>query len=549
MRADPPRTVAPQTVIAVVGIGALLLTQLVCMARTNFTGFDEWLIIQLVSRGIIDVPHGNRPVHLLWLLPAGLMPYSLTPYVVLHGMYAFFSGILVFLLCRRLAPARPLLWLLTALLSVVWGPGDLARLSTIERAGYTAFECGTLLAVLLLVESWRRKSVALLAVAALVAFLVARSYEAPVPLLVLAPLVLPILGRQPGLRMRRWVLAWESVLALAIALIVLPQFVASDLMAYQLHVLGLDLNPMRVGPRVARQFLYHLAPAVLSPVSELAVWAVPVSVAVFVVVITLWIRATRLPPEDRAGRGFHAKCMGAGLLWAGLGYSVLTLTPMGPTALRMQMLSGPGIALFLASLSILVSTTLPARWRSAAVALAGAWIIAVGTGRTVAMQGAWDRLSYYPRQVRMLRGLTREAPDVKPGTLIILLDEGRAWRATYGFRHAMLYLYDGHAIGYVWRAWDALYPTFFTPRGIRVEPWPSLRKPWGAPITLSRYDEVVVVRDAPGGGVEVLRQWPADLPPLPAGARYDPESRIKRGGPAPPEQAILGPRKAGRTGS
>ena len=213
----------------------------------------------------------------------------------------------------------------------------------------------------------------------------------------------------------------------------------------------------------------------------------------------------------------------------------------------MQILSAPGIALFFSSLAFLLSTLVRPRWRRLVVIAAGAWLVAVGTGRTVAMQRTWDSVSAYPRQIQMLTALTHQVPDVKPHTLIVLLDEGQAWRATYGFRHAVQYLYQGRAIGYIPGAWDALYPTFFTPEGVRVEPWPALRRPWGTRVTLHRYDETIVVRHAPDGRVEVLDPWPDGLPPLPAGARYDPGSRILVGSPLPPERGILGePATGGR---
>lgn len=530
-----------RTALGLLGVAAMLFTQLPWMARTNFTGFDEWLIIDLVSKGIIDVPHGNRPVHLLWLLPAALAPYSVTPYVVLHALYGFLSGALVFLLCRRLVPGRPLLWLLTAILSVVWGPGDLARLSTIERSGYTAFEFATLLAIFLLVESWVARSIPLLAFAALVAFLGARSYEAVVPLLLFAPLALLRLGRDAGGRLRTWVAAWEGVLALAILLIVLPRFRPTDVMAYQLQVLGLDLNPGHVALRLGRQFLYHLGPVLLSAPSELATAAVPIALAAFASVVAAWTwvaRGSEGEPGWEEGR-LHGGLMAVGLLWACLAYGVLALTPSKPSALRMQILSAPGIALFLSSLAFLLSGFVAARWRRLAVVAMGAWLVAVGTGRTVAMQKTWDSVSAYPGQVRMLTGLTEAVPDVKPHTLIVLLDQGRAWRATYGFRHAVEYLYQGRAIGYIPGAWDALYPTFFTNEGIRVEPWPALRGPWGIRVSLHRYDETIVVRHGADGRVEVLDVWPAELAPLPPGARYDPGSRVVLGGPVPPERSIL----------
>jgi hypothetical protein len=529
---------AGQIALALAGVGAILLTQLVCMKRTNFTGFDEWLMIELVSRGIVSIPYANRPMQMLWLLPADLVPYSLTGYVVLHGVYAFLSGALVFLLCRRLMPTRPTLCLMTAVFSVVWGPGDLARLSTIERADYVAFEFGTLLAILLLVESWRRRSVLTLASGMAVAYVVSRSYEAPVPLLAAAPVLLLVLAGGWSRRLRNWAVAWECGIACAVASIVLPRLMAPDQVNYQLNVLGLDLNLLRIARRQGQQFLFHIAPLVLSPWSELADARVGVAVLVFGVVAAAWALIGRPPGEEPAQRRALSACMAGGLAWAALAYLALTLTRMGPTALRMQMLSAPGIALFLASLISIISEALPWRWRRLALGLMGAWIVAVGTGRTVAMQKTWDRGSFYRAQTATLEGLTQSVPDVRPGTLILLLDEDGAWRATFGFRHAVLYLYRGHALGWVRGAWDALYPTSFGPEGIRTEPWRSLRRPWQAPVTLTRYEDTIVVR-CRSGRVQILEDWPPALPPLPPGARYDPQSRIVRGS-RPPEQAILG---------
>ena len=101
------------------------------------------------------------------------------------------------------------------------------------------------------------------------------------------------------------------------------------------------------------------------------------------------------------------------------------------------------MAVALASVVVGIGAIVP-RAASEATALAlAAWIVAVGTGRTVAMQQTWDRESAYPAQMSMLRGLVAAAPDLRPGTMVLLLDDGKAWRATFGFHHAIRYLYEG----------------------------------------------------------------------------------------------------------
>ena len=210
-------------------------------------------------------------------------------------------------------------------------------------------------------------------------------------------------------------------------------------------------------------------------------------------------------------------------------------------AARTQFVSGPGIALFLAALACLAASALPAPWRKPAMAALGAWVVAVGTGRTIAMQREWDESrSAFPRQHRALVDLTREVPDTRAHTLVVLIDDSGGWPATFTFRHAVDYLYQGRAAGCVWNAIDFLYPAYFVPAGVFYDPWPVIRRAWHVAPTFYRYDEVVVAHAAAGGELRVLPEWPSGvLPALPAGARYDPGARIVRGTPGPPSRAIL----------
>lgn len=540
MTATPPREPVPNERLALAAglVLVVALSQLAWMSRTNFTGFDEWVIVDLVSRGIIDVPHGNRPFHLLWLMPIRLWPDSLTPYVLMHGIFRVLSGLLTFRIARRVAPERGELAILSALLVVVWGPGDLARLSTIERVGYSSFLFAMLLAIALYVESWARERPLLLALGGLVAFLTARGYEAVLPLLVGAPLLLLAVAG-PRRRFWTWTALWALPVGAAGLLVALPALRPSGQTWYQMQLLGFDPAPLHVLKRLLIQYAFHFAPLVISSPLELLVPAVPLAVVVFAAGLWLWRRSAPAPPESADEARFLGLGILGGLLWAGLGYGVLLLMPGEPSGLRMQFLSAPGVAFCLACLASLLARLAPRRWRRLVVTLATAWVVAVGTGRTVAMQQRWDGLSSYEPQMRTLRSLVQAIPDVKDGTAVILLDRARAWRATYGFRHALRYLYEGRALGYVPGTWSVLYPTALTEAGVHTEPWELLRRPWQVAVTTTPYDRVLVVRAAPDGAVEVLPQWPAELPPLPAGARYDPGPLIVRDGPAIPERSIL----------
>jgi hypothetical protein len=394
--------------------------------------------------------------------------------------------------------------------------------------------------MLLLLTSWRRQSLPILAVGTLVGFVTARGYEGVVPLIAAGPL---LLARERGDRRRRfwaWVVAWESVVLLAVVLIVLPFLRSPGFGSYQSSGLGFDPSPGDVLVRMARQYGYHLLPLVTTPVRELAVLAVPISVAVFALALALARRTAPLALDGPKARGALLALLGIGLLLAGLGYGLYTLSPSVQSAARTQFLSSPGMGIGLAAGVSWAVTWLPARWRWAGAVVLGSWIVAVGTARTVAMQGYWDAsIGRFPPQHRTLAQLTELAPRLRPHTLVVLIDEVGAWPATLTFRHAVEYLYPGQASGLVWGAEDFLYPAHFRPQGVFCVPWPMLWRPWNTGPTLHRYDEVVVVGLSAARELTLFERWPGALPPLPDGATYEPRSRIESQGSSPPERAIL----------
>ncbi|MEE8384876.1 MAG: hypothetical protein V3S01_03050 [Dehalococcoidia bacterium] len=68
---------APELTV-LLGLAAVFWAQFAWVQSTNFWGSDEWLHLSLTSRGIIDFPYANRPLMLLWSLPAALLvPNSL----------------------------------------------------------------------------------------------------------------------------------------------------------------------------------------------------------------------------------------------------------------------------------------------------------------------------------------------------------------------------------------------------------------------------------------------------------------------------------------
>jgi hypothetical protein len=504
---------------------------------TNFGGYDEWLVVSLTARGILDMPHANRPLDLLWPWPGALLlPGTLVGYLAVHVAYLLLSAQLVFVLVRRLgASLGARTAYLAAVLGLVWAPLDYMRLDAPLIARYSGATLAALVSVLLFVESWSRRRPALLGLAVVCAAVTGRGCEAALPLLFGAPALLFGKGRPPARPAALWAGAWTAGVLVATAALVAPMLSGGRAL-YQTEALRLDAHPWRVAVRLGRQFALHLGPLVTTPPHELLVPAVPAALAAFA--LGWWL--TR---PAHAGDGYRAgdaqpqprllRLALAGASAAALGYAAFALTPAIAGAARTQVLSAPGIGLLLAAAIVAVSLRLPSRARTpAAAALAGA-VVALGTARVAALQRQWDAASAYPAQARLLAGLSRAAPGLRPHTLVLLLDEDRAFEATFTFRHALAFAYTPEVAGWVWGGHDLLYPATLAADGVRWEPWPEIRRSWDEAPARFGYDELVVVRHR-AGAVEVLDQWPGGvLPSLPPGAAYAPRGRIVSGTPPP----------------
>jgi len=529
-----PASAEPSTrsalLLTLVAVYVLLWSQFAWVSVANFEGYDEWLTLSLTSRGLVAVPHANRPLGLLWNLPAALLfPHSLVGAFLVHVHYLGLSGLLVVLLLWRLVPEQPALAFLAGVFTVTWVPADPMRLAAIYSSAYAGVTAAVLAAALLVAEANHRRLPWLALVAALVAFTAARSHEAAIPLLSVVPLI--------AVRRRTLSVAWLAVLWAAVAaaavLAALPMLLSSPESWYQGSLLKTDLSPAGLLSRELVQFRLHLLPLVLAPPAELLVAAVPVAAAAFIAFFLLFER--NLPPAAGAsGRTLAAAAL-VGLGAAGLGYAAFVSDSALAFARRTEFLAAPGMGIALASAVCLSTAWLPLRWRRLAPAALGAWVVAVGTGRTTTMQAQWREASAYPRQNLTLSQLVELAPDLRPGTLVLLLDESGSWPANFTFRHAVRYLYEGRALGHAPSSWQLFYSFALGPDGARSEPWPVIREAWHESPSHHRYDELVVVREDRWGRLSLLEEWPGEsLAPLPPGARYAPRARVlSRRLPAP----------------
>ena len=476
------------------------------------------------------------PLNFLWTLPGGLIDRAgFTGYYVLHGAYLWWAGLLLFALLRRLRMDSLLLAFLAAAFAMTWAPGDRARLSTVQGTFGSGSMMGAILAVVLLVEARWRGSRWLLVAGAAVAWATIRGYEATLPLLLAAPLL--VLALPSGARgwPRAWWLAWAAPVALATALTVAPAFLGGEASRYQMENARLDPKPAAVVSRLAHQYESHLLPLVGSNPRELRSGRVALAAALLAGGCFLLHRFTRGGTAVSGGARRDLAAIAGGLVAAGLGYGPFVLSRIGAYTDRTEYVSGLGIATALAAAAVLAARVAPQRWRWLATALIGCGVVAIGTGRTLAMQRYWDVRSAFPPQAATLRELQTLAPDVKPGTLVVLVDHCGHWPAVFTFRHAVEWTYGRRATGFLWRPGlrgQLFYPTSFAPDGVRTVPWESIQEAWDDPPTLHRYDEIVALIRRPEECRAALAPgWPDELPPLPAGARYAPTERIVRAGP------------------
>jgi hypothetical protein len=160
----PPRSSAARVGVVLLAVYAVFWIQFRIVRPENFGGIDEWMILSLVSRGALDIPYANRPLGLLFNLPAALFPaHLLGASFLLHAHYLVLGGLLTSLLLLRLAPDRPDWPLLAGVFAATWAPSDLLRLNSIYSSAYSGVTAATVLAFLLLASAGRRPVVMVVA--------------------------------------------------------------------------------------------------------------------------------------------------------------------------------------------------------------------------------------------------------------------------------------------------------------------------------------------------------------------------------------------------
>ena len=519
-------------------VALVLIGQYSLIGTRNFGETDDWVVLSLASRGVTGLPYANRPLMLLWSVPAALLPLSFETFYILNALYLLIAGWAVLVLIHRLTGATTVA-VLAGMFTTFWAPADGSRLITAWGTTMNGPNAAVWVALLLLCESARvGKPLGLLAAGA-AALAAIRSYEATLPLLAAGPIVYAwFLPRER--RLFGWAAGWAAVIAVGAALVFWPALTgATAEVGYQASM-GLDVRPSAVLGRLARYLSAHVVPAVQpwrGPYGAAALRGALACAAGWVVAFGL--RPPAAPPLIVLGR-----LAAAGLLWAGLAYAPYTLSGAFPTFARLQFFSTPGVSVLLAASVHLLARALPS-YRAAAVAALGVWVSANGAARVARLQAAYDAgLNYFPAQDRLLGQLVSFAPQLRRGTLVVLMDGVATFPASFSFHHAVRTLYEGRAGGFAWGAADAeanmLYRVHFTPEGVYHVPWTMIARAWDERPHRYAYHELFIVR-AQAQELIAMTNWPPELPPLPAGAEYSPGDRILHGETPATARRLLGP--------
>jgi len=529
----PPRSGALRTGVVLLAVYAIFWIQFGAVRPENFGGIDEWMILSLVSRGALDIPYANRPLGLLFNLPAALFPgHLLGASFLLHAHYLVLGGLLTSLLLLRLAPERPDWALLAGAFAATWAPSDLLRLNSIYSSAYSGVTAATALALVLLAAAGRRPLVMAVAAAGL-AFVTTRVHEGPLPVLILAPFLLYALG----LRLSRGSLAvYCGVLGLAALVAGLPLVRGRPETWYQGGLLGVYLDPRGLLWRLGEQFRLHLAPLVPAAPSVLLKPRALASAGVLALALAcVWPNV-----GSAARRRLLAVALPVGLVGAAAAYASFILAERLVGANRTEFLAAPWIGMALAAAIALAASAVPSRAQLACTAALGAFVVAGAAARTQQLQDVWNQVGAYGRQSGAVAQMVAIAPDLRPGTLVILVDGAHAWLGTFMFHHALDLVYGGHAAGCVPNGPEQLfYACIQGPEGVRHEPWAVLKAAWGARPRTYGFDEIVVFRADASGRVILQDGWPSELPPLPPGAAYAPRSRLAPSSRPPAARALL----------
>lgn len=496
-------------------------------------------------------PFNSLYLGLAYLLGGGNGSYL--SYQLLYGALWWGRGVLTYLIFARICPNHPLVGVLTGALVITHiSDGNLNFIPQLHQVGFLFMLA---LAVYCLVEFWlcsqRWPSLAWVTASLVALYVSLWSYESHYILILSLPLLLYALRPKLDRRLIQTTLIWYA-LPLLYGGLQLIRYGVQKQATYQTSMLRQDwgLGPILsdLGVHLWRTFSFwkwnERMPAYTgwdswSPVAspfplEQLGWAVAVPCAI-AFGLGIYLMARRQVPLTLPSQRWLWVGLAFGGLWLLLSFPVYLLMRNNTNFLRSQMLSSYGAAIVTVLLLLLLAQWLltgrATRYRGWFAVAACSVIVLAGVRAGVISQLLIGQQWQAHQQV--MTQLVQIAPNVKPNTIILMLDVPRGYgmdpfQELIWFDQPLRVLYRSRQV-----AGDFLYanghPTRgsaweFTANGLR---WDSQKAAWTPGISQAPYDHLVVLRLQPNGRLRLLEQFPSEILPQPFDTSgYAPHDRI-----------------------
>lgn len=463
---------------------------------------------------------------------------SFVPYQIVFVALWWARGFLMFLIVRRLLPGEDLFSYLAGGLVLVHS-SDLAT-AWVGQMPQPAYIFWMLAAFYLLVRALDQGSRVLVTLAIFCEYMSLWTYESPIVIILLAPLLLLWLR---GEMVRKWwmaVCSWYAVPVIYVGMIA-ARYMRSGGHTYQESVLRRDWT---IAP-IFGDWLFNIGASskfwgwsreqpARAPETQLALLAV--LAAVVLVGGMFALRAIRIP-EMRELFG----ALATGFLLMAFSFPAYLLLDSARSLWRTQMLSGLGAALFLSALIVMCASAVHARWLRFGL-LAGLSAGVVWCGSYSALAKSANHRWLWDRHKQAMQELLDVAPRVKPGTLIILTNVPGGDGDPFGgdnmwFDMALRLAYPGTPVAGAYWHHDDTPARGRLPTADASGRW-SLR---GNPLVQQGGADSILVIEYSGDADD---GHPSAVPRLPlflgfgerASALYNPAARIATGPPA--ERAV-----------
>jgi len=464
---------------------------------------------------------------------------SYVPYQLVYAALWWARGFLMFLIVRRLLPGNDLFCYLAGALVLVHSSDESTE--WVGQMPQPAYIFWMLAAFYLLLRALddenRARARIFLALAIVAEYMSLWTYESQIAIILLAPLLL--LARPGGrVRWRAAAGAWYAVLAIYVVQTAI-RYGRSGHPTYQASVLrkqwgaGAILEDWLLD--VAASLKFWKWPGSSLPKAPASELALPASLAVLIFVgglIALAFAGGRIPPMRKLRTS-----IGIGFLLLIFSFPVYLLLASARSLWRTQILSGLGAAVVFAAVIALCAAGVQARALRVGVlvALGGAVVF---YGSFSALQKSAFHRWVWERHRHAMVELLEVAPQVRPGTLILLTDVPRENDPFIGnnswFDMALRLAYPGTPVaGAYWRP-DG---TAAAGNKLTIDAQGNWKLGRGPLVRKGGADSILTIAYSETGSASVATRLPAFLTPDEDASRlYNPGARIEDGPPS--ERAV-----------